>query len=73
MGVQIPGWSGIQSALVNQFPRRPGVQLNDGAISQATREGVLPGTGGIQQTRGGKSCMLELKNEFIELKKKLEK
>ncbi|TMW95854.1 hypothetical protein EJD97_008255 [Solanum chilense] len=55
MGVQIPGWSGIQSALVNQFPRRPGVQLNDGAISQATREGVLPGTGGIQQTRGGNS------------------
>lgn len=56
MGAQIPGWIGIQPAPVNQFPKRLGVQLIDGAISQATREGVLPGTVGIQQTRGGKSC-----------------
>ncbi|KAG5618741.1 hypothetical protein H5410_018565 [Solanum commersonii] len=55
MGAQIQGWSGIQPALVNQFPKRLGVQLNDGAISQATREGVLPGMGGIQQTRVGNS------------------
>ncbi|XP_055825273.1 uncharacterized protein LOC129893876 isoform X2 [Solanum dulcamara] len=55
MGAQIPGWIGIQPAPVNQFPKRLGVQLNDGAISQATREGVLPGTVGIQQTRGGNS------------------
>lgn len=54
MGAQIAGWSGIQPAPGNQFPKRLGVQLNDGAISQATREGVLPGMGGIQQIGRGK-------------------
>lgn len=55
MGAQIAGWSGVQPAPGNQFPKRLGVPLNDGAISQATREGVLPGTGGIQQIRRGNS------------------
>ncbi|KAF3618050.1 putative titin-like [Capsicum annuum] len=55
MGAQIAGWSGIQPAPGNQFPKRLGVQLNDGAISQATREGVLPGMGGIQQIGRGNS------------------
>lgn len=53
VGAQFAGWSGIHPANVNQFPKRLGVQLNDGAISQATHEGVLPGTGGIQQRREG--------------------
>ncbi|KAK4350168.1 hypothetical protein RND71_029481 [Anisodus tanguticus] len=55
MGAPIAGRSGIQTAPGNQFPKRLGVQLNDGAISQATREGVLPGTGRIQQIRQGNS------------------
>nr|XP_016505966.1 PREDICTED: uncharacterized protein LOC107823774 isoform X1 [Nicotiana tabacum] len=54
-GAQFAGWSGIQPAPGNQFPKRLGVQLNDGVISQATREGVLPGMGGIQQIRKGNS------------------
>ncbi|CAN4088603.1 unnamed protein product [Withania somnifera] len=53
MGAPMAGLSGIQPAPGNQFPKRLGVQLNDGAISQATREGVFPGTGGIQQIRRG--------------------
>ncbi|KAK4362127.1 hypothetical protein RND71_017368 [Anisodus tanguticus] len=54
MGAQIAGRGGIQPAPGNQFPKRLGVHLNDGAISQATREGVIPGTGGIQQIRHGR-------------------
>ncbi|XP_060205287.1 uncharacterized protein LOC132633090 isoform X1 [Lycium barbarum] len=55
VGAQIAGWSGIQPTPGNQFPKRLGVQLNDGAISQATREVVLPEMGSIQQIRRGNS------------------